>query len=203
MVKSEKEYFYCNKSNGFTDNIKSFNFLYLILEKIPFIIFSVISVFISIFSAKYNENVISTESISLLLRISNALVVYITYLYKIIFPYKLAIFYPFPEIVPVWKAIVSGLILLMITALVFLLRKHRPYLLIGWLWYCGTLLPMSGLVQAGVWPAMADRYAYIPMIGFFIMISWSIFNTTLSRWYKSKFIVVFTIIVFMIYFALT
>src|SRR5204863_8626047 len=102
------------------------------------------------------------------LRLSNALVSYAKYLLRAFWPNDLAVYYPFPETgIPAWQIIVAALLLIGITAFCFFQRKIRPYLIVGWLWFLGTLVPVIGLVQVGG-QTMADRYFYIPSIGLFI-----------------------------------
>ena len=104
------------------------------------------------------------------LRLSNALVSYAKYLLLAFWPNDLAVFYPFPEAgIPAWQIIGAALLLIGITAFCFFQRKIRPYLIVGWLWFLGTLVPVIGLVQVGG-QTMADRYFYIPSIGLFIAI---------------------------------
>jgi len=91
-------------------------------------------------------------------------------------PRNLAVHYPYPKSVALSQAAGALLLLLCITVLVILVYKKRPYLMVGWFWFLGTLVPVSGLVQAGLWPAMADRFAYVPFIGLFIIISWGGFE---------------------------
>ncbi len=107
-------------------------------------------------------------------RVANAVMAYATYVRKMIWPSDLALFYPHPASVggiSSGSVILSGAVLLAVCVMVFLLRKRSPYLLVGWLWYLGTLVPVIGLVQVGN-QAMADRYSYIPLIGLFIMLAW-------------------------------
>jgi tetratricopeptide (TPR) repeat protein len=102
------------------------------------------------------------------LRLSNALVSYTKYLLLAFWPNDLAVFYPFPKAaIPAWQIIGAALLLIAITAFCFFQRKIRPYLIVGWLWFLGTLVPVIGLVQVGA-QTMADRYFYIPSIGLFI-----------------------------------
>ena len=102
------------------------------------------------------------------LRLSNALVSYAKYLLLAFWPHDLAVFYPFPEAgIPAWQIIGAALLLIGITAFCLFQRKIRPYLIVGWLWFLGTLVPVIGLVQVGG-QTMADRYFYIPSIGLFI-----------------------------------
>ena len=100
------------------------------------------------------------------LRLSNALVSYAKYLLLTFWPNDLAVYYPFAGI-PAWQIIGAALLLIAITAFCFFQRKLRPYLIVGWLWFLGTLVPVIGLVQVGG-QIMADRYFYIPSIGLFI-----------------------------------
>jgi tetratricopeptide (TPR) repeat protein len=144
----------------------------LVLEKIPFFILSVGSICLSTFSVERSGAVITMEEVPLALRVSNALVSYVSYIWKTIWPYNLAVHYPFPDTIALWKTISSGLFLALGSLLIFMHIKRKPYLSVGWLWFLGTLVPVIGLVQIGLWPAMADRWAYVPLIGLFIMIAW-------------------------------
>lgn len=144
----------------------------LFLEKIPFFLISLFLVCIVFFTVNTPEAEISIGKVPLNLRIENAFVSYIMYIGKMICPTNLSFFYPFPVEVPLWKTTSSAFLLLCTTAIAVRLRKVAPYFIIGWLWYIITLLPVSGIKQAGAWPAMADRWAYIPLIGIFIIIAW-------------------------------
>jgi tetratricopeptide (TPR) repeat protein len=114
--------------------------------------------------------VVSVESYSIGSRIANALLSYITYIEKMLWPSHLAIFYPYLDTFPAWKVVASGLLLAGLSVLVIFSARKRPYLLVGWLWYLGTLVPVIGLVQVGS-QAMADRYTYVPLIGLFIIVA--------------------------------
>jgi Flp pilus assembly protein TadD len=121
-------------------------------------------------------------------RLGNALVAYAAYLVKTLYPLHLAVFYPHPgTALPLWQAAGAALLLAAITAAV--LRSGKPYLVVGWLWYLGTLVPVIGLVQVGV-QAMADRYTYVPLIGIFIMAAWGITDLT-AGWRSRKTVLVF------------
>ncbi len=167
-------------------SIKESDIFPLILEKIPFLIFSGISVYLSFLSMRHRELVISTDEVSIYLRITNALVSYVSYIGKMIWPANLAVFYRFPDAVQLWKAVGAFLLLTGVSILVIRSLKKRPYLGVGWLWYLGTLLPVIGLVQAGLWPAMADRFAYVPLIGLFVGIAWGIPDLAAGWRYKVK-----------------
>lgn len=117
--------------------------------------------------------VISTDSIPVGLRVSNAIVSYVVYLWSAIWPAKLAVFYPHPISIPIWQVVGAAVVLAAITGLVIRARVQRPYLLVGWLWYLGTLVPVIGLVQVGA-QSHADRYMYVPLVGLTVMAVWSV-----------------------------
>ena len=151
----------------------------LILEKAPLLILSATSVCLSYL--RPGGSVVSTESVPMKLRIANAIVSYVDYIWKMIWPHDLAVYYPHPKAIPMWKTTAASLLLLFASAIAIEACRKRPYLGIGWLWYLGTLLPVAGLLQIGLWPAMADRFAYVPLIGIFIIISWG-GAELLERW---------------------
>jgi len=105
------------------------------------------------------------------LRVENALVSYAVYIVKMFWPARLAVFYPYPQALPVWQIALSGLLLAGISIIVLWQRRSRPYLAVGWLWYLGTLAPVIGLIQVGA-QARADRYTYLPMVGLSMMLVW-------------------------------
>ncbi len=167
------------------DNAKKSRTFQLILEKFPFLALSAYTINLSSSSVQEYGIVLSLESVSMKLRIANAFVSYIKYLGKMIWPQQLAIYYPFPKIIPVWQTISAFMLLVFISVLVIKALKRAPYLAVGWLWYLGTLVPVIGLMQAGLWPAMADRWAYVPLIGIFIMVAWGISDLA-ARWHFKK-----------------
>jgi protein O-mannosyl-transferase len=107
------------------------------------------------------------------LRVENAVVSYATYIVKMFWPARLAVFYPYPHELPVWEIAFAGLLLAGISIVVLRERRSRPYLGVGWLWYLGTLVPVIGLIQVGT-QARADRYTYLPMVGLGIMLAWGL-----------------------------
>ena len=146
----------------------------IILEKIPLLILAVISCIITFFAQKSEGAVKPIWALPLKYRIENALVSYVKYILKAIWPQKLAVFYPHPgNTLPWWQ--ILGAALLIISAGYGALRAARkyPYIPVGLFWFLGTLVPVIGLVQVGN-QAMADRYTYIPLIGMFIIVSWGI-----------------------------
>lgn len=145
---------------------------WLILEKIPFLAVSICSVAVSIFAVHQTGQILSETVAPMALRISNAVVVYIKYLGKLVWPHDMAIFYPFPESIPAWQVIMAGIAIAVITIATLILAKKASYLVIGWLWYLGTLFPIIGVFQSGRWPEMADRWLYVPAIGLFLIAAW-------------------------------
>ncbi len=144
----------------------------LLIEKIPMLLLSAASVILSTFSLFHYGDLVSTESVDLRLRLANALVSYVIYLVKMTVPLNLTCFYPFPVEVPLWQSAGSLVVLAGLTVAAIRLFRKYPFFLIGWLWYLGTLFPVIGLMQAGLWPAIADRFVYIPQIGIFIATAW-------------------------------
>jgi len=155
-----------------TDTIKRHKLSFLILEKIPLFLLSALSIVLTVYAAKEGEALMGLKSYPLLQRISNALVSYVLYIRKLIWPVDLSVFYPYVTI-PLWWAIGAALFLMIVTIIFCIYYRKFPYLIVGWLFYLGTLVPVIGFIQVGR-QSMADRYAYIPFIGFFIMISWSL-----------------------------
>lgn len=143
----------------------------LVLEKIPLFVIAAASAVITMKAQRSSGAVLSLGASPLSVRLSNALVSYVRYLLNAFWPNGLAPMYPHPgDSLRAWQVYGALLILLIITMLVVQYR-HRGYLLVGWLWFLGTMVPMIGLVQVGR-QALADRYAYLPFVGIFIMVCW-------------------------------
>jgi tetratricopeptide (TPR) repeat protein len=161
-----------NQSIGFQLRENKETIKKLLAEKVPLICISLLWVFFSLSSLKSIGSINSVETIPILLRVKNLFISYIAYIYKLLWPFDLSVYYPFPWSIPLWQPLAGGCFLLMVTLLAAMKWKSRPILLVGWLWYIGTFVPAIGLVQAGDWPAHADRFAYVPCIGIFMMIAW-------------------------------
>jgi tetratricopeptide (TPR) repeat protein len=147
----------------------------LIFEKLPFFLLSAAGSLIAFRTAHRGAALFSTDEISITGRIANALISYFRYIRKMISPDDLAVFYPHPGTWPLWQVIGAGLFLTAVSILVLVSARRRPYLLLGWLWFLGMLVPVIGLVQAGL-QSMADRFAYVPLVGLFIMITWGAYD---------------------------
>ena len=145
--------------------------LRLIYEKIPLFALAGISCAVTFLAQKKGEALGLLDVHPLMMRVANAVVSYVKYLQKLIWPHDLAILYPYPEVIPAWQVFGASALLGCVTFLTIRYRKRLPWLFVGWFWYVGTLVPVIGLVQVGV-QALADRYTYIPLIGVFLILTW-------------------------------
>ena len=143
------------------------------LEKIPFFLMAALVCGATLWAQKAANSVVSTVALPLSDRVANALASYVLYLGKTVWPTNLAVLYPYGHAWTVGQATAAGALLLVITGLVISQWRARPYLAVGWFWFLGTLVPVIGLVQVGM-QFMADRYTYVPCMGLFIMVVWSI-----------------------------
>ena len=146
--------------------------LQLVMEKIPLIALSAVSSLITFLAQR--GAIGWTEQLPMSERITNAFVAYVVYIRQMFWPTELAVFYPHPENrLPIWEVSLALIILVGIMAAAFVLRKRAPYLVTGWLWYLGMLVPVIGLLQVG-WQGHADRYTYLPQIGLYIAVTWAL-----------------------------
>jgi len=160
-------------------------FYWLILEKIPLVIPVVISCILTFLAQKSEGAVKALGSLSLKTRAANALVSYVSYVLKAIWPSNLAVFYPHPgNTLAAWQIIGTALLISVATFLSIRTLRKYPYIAVGLFWYFGTLIPVIGLVQVGD-QAMADRYTYIPLTGLFIAVAWGI-SELFIRWRYRK-----------------
>jgi len=146
-------------------------FGFVILEKIPFFVLSVVSCIVT-FEVQRKGGAVST-SISMGARVANALVAYVRYLGDCFWPRRLSVLYPHPGHWPAWEVGGAAVVLIAISVWVALSWRKRPYLAVGWCWFLGMLVPAIGLVQVGV-QSMADRYTYLPLIGLFMIVAWGV-----------------------------
>jgi len=144
----------------------------LVIEKVPLFIISSIFIYATVLSLEYSKTIAATQITPIDLKIKNAIVSYIIYMQKMVYPIDLTVFYPFPDMVPMWQVMGSLTFIVIITTVVMINVRRYPYLIVGWLWFLGSLLPVIGIIQAGLWPAIAERWAYIPYIGLFIICVW-------------------------------
>jgi len=159
-------------------------FAVLVKEKVPFFLLAAASCVVTMIAQGRGGAMAPLEMYSFGVRLANALTAYVAYLGKMLWPVNLSVFYPHPGMRPIWQVIGASLLLLGITYFSLVQARRRPWLAVGWLWYLGTLVPMIGLVQVGS-QAMADRYAYIPLIGIYVVLVWA-FHEVLHRWHKPR-----------------
>ncbi len=146
----------------------------LIIEKVPLFVLAAISSVITIIVQREGGTVQPLDAYPLALRFTHALVTYLAYPGYLFWPTGLTVFYPHSgEIPPFWQWSVAGIALALITLLVVKYVRAVPWLFTGWFWYLGTLVPVIGFVQVGQ-QAMADRYMYVPAVGLFVALAWSV-----------------------------
>ncbi|MBI3620815.1 MAG: tetratricopeptide repeat protein [Nitrospirae bacterium] len=153
-------------------------------EKVPLFALAAASAVITLLAAQREGVVHSFGETPASVRLGNVLVSYVSYIGRMIWPHDLAVLYPYPRGgVPAWQAAGAGVLLVCISLVAIRERRRRPYLIAGWLWYLVALVPVIGLVQAGV-QAMADRYTYLPLIGLFILAAWGLSGLLASLRYR-------------------
>jgi protein O-mannosyl-transferase len=145
----------------------------LIVEKIPFFVLSAVSSYVTVLAQRTVGAVESLEALPLGTRFVNALVAYAKYVGTLFYPADLAVYYSYDRDLPAWQIGGAALLVAGVTALCLWQIRDRKYLLMGWLWFLGTLVPVIGIVQVGSQP-MADRYTYVPYFGLFIMLVWGV-----------------------------
>lgn len=146
----------------------------LLIEKTPMLVMSAAAGAGAMWAQTAGRSIRGLEDFPLGVRAANALVSYLGHLIKIVWPTDLAAFYPHPgATLPEWQVVGSALALVCVTGLAVALAKRWPYVLVGWLWYLVTLLPMIGLMQSGE-QAMCDHHTYIPLVGVFVATAWGV-----------------------------
>ena len=175
--------------------------LRLVLEKIPLFLLAIGVSIVTFIVQKNFGNMNYIENLTFSTRLTNAMVSYLDYLGKMIWPSGLSLLYPHAgNTLAVWKGILCGMALVGITIISIRLIRKAPYFAVGWFWYLGTLVPVIGIVQVGG-QAMADRYTYIPLIGIFIIIAWGLPELIAEWCYKEKVlsvsagIIIFTLLI--------
>ncbi len=155
----------------------------VIREKIPFFALSAISSIVTAIGQQKAGAMESLEILPIATRIGNALISYIRYIGMTIYPHGLAVFYPYRGTISPWEVFLAAAFLLIATLMIFRWAAKMPYLVMGWLWYLGTLVPVIGIIQVGM-QSMADRYTYIPIIGLFVATTWAVPDITRNWRYR-------------------
>ena len=157
---------------------------WLVLEKVPLLALSAASSVITIYAQRLSMP--TTQALPFSQRFGNAVYSYAMYLWKTLWPSRLAVFYPHEGAnLSAWRVGLSIVLLGGITAWVWTERRSRSYLLVGWLWFLGNLVPVIGIVQVGD-QGMADRYMYLPLIGIFVMVVWGIAELTAINFQRKR-----------------
>ncbi len=168
-------------------------------EKIPLMIISALACYLTLISAQNKGGVkgigglVSFEAIPFDIRMANAAIAYIKYILKILWPFQLSVYYPYPQSLFIWQVIVSVLLLLITMIVSLRYIRTAPFISVGWFWFMGTLVPVIGFVQLGG-QAMADRYIYVPMIGILIIMVWGLEAIWTRSEVKLKIVAAFAII---------
>ena len=150
--------------------LRRFNFPAVLWEKIPMFALSAGSSVIA-YRIQQSTGATALEHHGFDERVGNALLSYATYIKQTFLPFQLSVFYPYPHTIPTPDVVAAAAFLLVVSVLVILAGRRHPYLVVGWFWYLGTLVPVIGLVQVG-YQSHADRYMYIPMVGLSMMLAW-------------------------------
>jgi Flp pilus assembly protein TadD len=154
--------------------------LALLVEKVPFFVLAAVMSLVTFVVQKHAGSLEVGQNFTLGARVGNALISYCRYLGKMFWPTNLSVCYPHPGHWPLGKVLLAGGLILAISVWFWIQRRRAPYLLMGWLWFCGTLAPVSQVLQTGA-HAMADRYSYIPSLGVLILTVWGACELT-RRW---------------------
>ena len=161
----------------------------LVLEKFPLLILSALFSTTTLIFFKKNVLIasesVAQDPVSILTILTNVMISYFEYLWKMLWPKGLAILYAHPgNTLAVWKGVLCGIALLVITTISIKLIRKAPYFVVGWFWYLGTLIPVIGFIPLGQ-HLIADRYAYLPLIGIFVIIAWGV-PELLKEWRYRK-----------------
>lgn len=158
----------------------------LVREKLPLFGLAVASSIATVIVQRRGGAVGNLAAYPVPVRLENALVSYVAYIGKMVWPARLSAFYPYRESLSAWAAGTAFLLIVTTIGVVRGARRH-PYLLVGWLWYLGTLTPVIGIIQVGL-QSMADRYTYIPLVGLFIVVAWGAVDLA-ERWPRQRAVV--------------
>jgi protein O-mannosyl-transferase len=165
------DYWPLNRVSGFDARV----WVHLVIEKIPLFLLTIGS---CVATALVSEKVAPEYRLSLAMRMENALICYVTYLWQMIHPLGLTCLYPLPAALPpLWEVLGALGLLVAISGVAMAFGRTRPYVMVGWLWYMGMTLPVMGIVQISYY-AHADRYTYLPQIGLYVLVTWAVADFT-------------------------
>ena len=144
-----------------------------VLEKIPLLALVLASSVLTFIAQHSGGAVVAVQNLPIEQRIYNAILAYVRYIGKLIWPSNLAVFYPRPREIPIWQVAAAAGVLVILSIVAIRCIRRRPYVTVGWFWYLGTLVPVIGVVQVGE-QAIADRYTYVPLVGLTIIVAWGV-----------------------------
>ena len=170
----------------------------LILEKFPFLALSILSCIITFSAQSRGGAVAKIKLVPISFRFLNALGAYVNYMFKMIFPHNLSVIYPLPDTITIFHGVATGLLLAVISAVSIRMARRHPYLIVGWLWYIGMLVPVVGLVQVGR-QSLADRYTYLPLTGLFIIAAWGISSVVPTGRYRDRSLAIVSVLFLLTY----
>jgi protein O-mannosyl-transferase len=147
----------------------------LVWEKFPLFALSAVSSVVTFIVQQRDGSMKTLARVPFIFRIENAALAYVSYLTKMVWPSGLVVLYPYPQSISMWAVIGATLFLVAVSVATVAYAKRLPYLLVGWFWYLGTLIPVIGLVQVGSQP-MADRYSYLSSVGISIIAAWGLWD---------------------------
>jgi tetratricopeptide (TPR) repeat protein len=145
----------------------------LIWEKVPLFALSALSVAATLYAAQSYHSIATLNMVPIDKRLANVVVSYALYIKQMFWPLAFSVLYPFNYNIPIWQIISAAVLIAAVTFIVCVYYRKIPYLPVGWFWYLGTLVPVIGIVHVGM-QSIADRYAYIPLIGLFLIITWGL-----------------------------
>lgn len=156
----------------------------LVREKLPWFVLAVLSSLVTFVVQQQSGAMRALQGdFTLPSRLANACLAYVMYLGKMVWPHRLAVYYPHPVMVPLWQWGSAAVGLVGLSVLLLRVGSTRPYVTVGWLWFLGTLVPVIGLVQVGG-QGLADRYTYVPLVGLFLILSWGLVDLAAHwRWH--------------------
>jgi Tfp pilus assembly protein PilF len=144
---------------------------WLVVEKLPLVVLSLVASAWTFVFQKEGGAMWAKRDLTLSQRVANAFVSVPRYLLEIAWPRNLSVFYPHPGSWPAWKVAASVALVALLCVAASLLWRRRPYVTVGWFWFLGMLVPVSGVIQVGL-QSMADRYTYLPSIGLIVALVW-------------------------------
>lgn len=174
------------------------HFIKIMVEKIPFFCLSFISCIITYYAQSRGGAIAKIKLVPISFRFLNSLIAYANYIFKMILPLNLSVIYPLPDTITILHGLATGFLLFAISTISIRMGRRHPYLIVGWLWYIGMLVPVIGLVQVGR-QSMADRYTYLPLTGLFIIVAWGVPSIIPKVRYRNMLLFIISVLLLVMY----